>query len=55
MTIRSLRADFFDASALVKIYSNEPCSDVVREYFLSRANEVHDAILFLRSDECTKR
>lgn len=30
------RADFFDASALVKVFSNEPRSDIVREYFHSR-------------------
>jgi predicted nucleic acid-binding protein len=31
------RANFFDASALVKVYSREPGSKLVREYFLSRA------------------
>jgi predicted nucleic acid-binding protein len=36
MTPRA-RANFFDASALVKVYSREPGSKVVRNYFLSRA------------------
>ncbi len=36
MTPRA-RANFFDASALVKVYSREPGSKVVRDYFLSRA------------------
>jgi len=39
MNSRAARADFFDASALAKIYSDEPCSDVVREYFRSRATK----------------
>lgn len=39
MNRRAARADFFDASALVKIYSDEPCSDVVREYFKRRATK----------------
>ena len=39
MNRRAARADFFDASALAKIYSDEPCSDVVREYFRSRATK----------------
>ena len=30
------RADFFDASALVKVYCEEPRSDIVRRYFNSR-------------------
>ena len=29
----SARADFFDASALVKVYTDEPASSVVREYW----------------------
>jgi predicted nucleic acid-binding protein len=33
------KADFFDASALAKIYSDEPGSAVVREYFRSRATK----------------
>ena len=36
MNRRAARADFFDASALAKIYSDEPCSDIVRDYFGSR-------------------
>ncbi len=39
MERRAARADFFDASALVKIYSNEPYSDVAREYFRSRSTK----------------
>lgn len=31
------RANFFDASALVKVYSREPGSKLVRDYFLTRA------------------
>ncbi|TFW72552.1 hypothetical protein C3Y98_02800 [Methylotenera oryzisoli] len=34
-----LRADFFDASALAKVYCDEPRSDVVRQYFNSRATK----------------
>lgn len=33
MTSVAVRADFFDASALVKVYVSEPKSDVVRPYF----------------------
>lgn len=33
------RADFFDASALAKIYSDEPCSDVASDYFRSSATK----------------
>jgi predicted nucleic acid-binding protein len=36
---RAARADFFDASALAKIYSDEPCSDIARAYFRSRATK----------------
>lgn len=36
MNRRAARADFFDASALAKIYSDEPRSDLVRDYFGSR-------------------
>ena len=36
MNRRASRADFFDASALAKIYTDEPCSDIAREYFRSR-------------------
>lgn len=39
MNRTALRADFFDASALAKVYCDEPCSDVVREYFNSRATK----------------
>jgi predicted nucleic acid-binding protein len=37
MNGHAARADFFDASALVKIYSEEHGSNVVREYFFSRS------------------
>lgn len=36
MNHRTARADFFDASALAKIYSDEPHSECVRDYFLRR-------------------
>lgn len=35
----AIRADFFDASALVKVYCNEPGSDAVRQYFYDRATK----------------
>jgi predicted nucleic acid-binding protein len=37
MVIKDYRADFFDASALVKIHAQEPASEIVRSYFNSRA------------------
>jgi predicted nucleic acid-binding protein len=39
MTRRAARADFFDASALAKVFSDEPGSDVVRDYFRTRATK----------------
>jgi len=36
MSRTAARADFFDASALAKVYTQEPCSDVARQYFNSR-------------------
>ncbi len=36
MNYTAARADFFDASALVKVYTKEPCSDVARHYFDNR-------------------
>ena len=39
MNSRAARADFFDASALAKVYSDEPCSDVARNYFRSSATK----------------
>ena len=39
MKRRAARADFFDASALAKVYSDEPRSDVVREYFRNRSTK----------------
>jgi predicted nucleic acid-binding protein len=36
MSRRAARADFFDASALAKVYTREPGSDVAREYFNGR-------------------
>jgi predicted nucleic acid-binding protein len=39
MNRKACRADFFDASALVKIYTDEPCSDIAREYFRSAATK----------------
>lgn len=37
MTNPPPRANCFDASALVKVYADEPGSDVVRDYFRNRA------------------
>ncbi len=39
MTRTPYRADFFDASALAKVYCDEPGSTRVREYFRSRATK----------------
>ena len=39
MTYIALRADFFDASALVKVFANEPASQIVRSYWRSRATK----------------
>ena len=39
MNNEAVRADFFDASALVKVYSDEPGSDVVCEYFRNSATK----------------
>ena len=39
MERRAARADFFDASALAKIYSDEPRSEIARAYFQSRATK----------------
>jgi predicted nucleic acid-binding protein len=35
----SARADFFDASALAKVFADEPTSSVVREYWYARATK----------------
>jgi predicted nucleic acid-binding protein len=43
---RSARADFFDASALVKVVTTEPGSDVVREYFYSRPTKYTTSFCF---------
>ena len=39
MNSPAVRADFFDASALVKVFSDEPYSDIVRKYFNSRSTK----------------
>jgi predicted nucleic acid-binding protein len=39
MTSASARADFFDASALAKVFTDEPGSNIVREYWNSRATK----------------
>ena len=39
MNGRSARADFFDASALAKVYADEPYSAIVRQYFNSRSTK----------------
>jgi predicted nucleic acid-binding protein len=36
MNSRAARADFFDASALAKVFADEPHSEIVREYFGAR-------------------
>lgn len=40
------RADFFDASALVKVYTDEPMSDVIRAYFDSRSTKYTSPFCF---------
>lgn len=42
----AVRADFFDASALVKVYSKEPRSDIVSAYFNSRATKYTSPFCF---------
>jgi predicted nucleic acid-binding protein len=39
MTRFAARVDFFDASALAKVFSDEPGSDIVRDYWHSRATK----------------
>lgn len=39
MTSIATRADFFDASALAKVFADEPGSDIVRTYWRSRATK----------------
>jgi predicted nucleic acid-binding protein len=39
MKRRASRADFFDASALVKVFSDEHGSEIVRPYFHSRSTK----------------
>jgi hypothetical protein len=39
MTRTAYRADFFDACSLVKIYCDEPDSEIVRPYFYSRSTK----------------
>ena len=39
MERRAARADFFDASALVKVFTTEPGSEVVRDYFYRRTTK----------------
>lgn len=46
MTSFAGRADFFDASALVKVYAAEPNTDVVRAYFKSRATKYTSPFCF---------
>ena len=46
MTSVALRADFFDASALVKVYAPEVISDVVRTYFHSRTTKYTSPFCF---------
>lgn len=42
----AVRADFFDASALVKVYASEPGSDVVRTYFRSSVTKYTSPFCF---------
>jgi hypothetical protein len=39
MNGRSTRADFFDASALAKVYADEEYSEIVRRYFNNRSTK----------------
>lgn len=39
MTRAAYRADFFDACSLVKVYCDEPGSEIVRPYFQGRATK----------------
>ena len=39
MNRRAARADFFDASALAKVFTDEPGSDVIRQYFRGRSTK----------------
>jgi predicted nucleic acid-binding protein len=45
----AFRADFFDASALAKVYTDEPCSAVVRQYFNGRATKYTTPFCFYES------
>jgi predicted nucleic acid-binding protein len=42
----SVRADFFDASALVKVYASEPHSEVIRSYFYARSTKYTSPFCF---------
>lgn len=39
MNTFSVRADFFDASALIKVFVDEPNSEIVRNYWRTRATK----------------
>lgn len=54
MNSRAGRADFFDASALAKIYSDEPGSFIVREYFGSRATKYTTPFCFYEAMNALK-
>lgn len=62
---QALRANLFDASALVKVYVDETHSDVVKEFQWTLINQIHDSFLLLRGlkrfegevekEECSRR
>lgn len=41
-----LRASYFDASALVKVFSNEPDGDAVRQYWRAKSTKLTTLFCF---------
>ena len=54
MTSTAVRADFFDASALVKVFAEEPLSDVVRTYFHGRPTKYTTPFCFYEAMNALK-
>lgn len=54
MTRIAARADFFDASALVKVFALEPACDVVREYFYRRTTKYTTPFCFYEAMNALK-
>ena len=54
MTRTAYRADFFDASALVKVFTDEPKSQIVREYWRSRATKYTTPFCFYEAMNALK-